>query len=159
MKPLTETPSARRPRLSHELKMQLKDIMTLSPITASEETCVAGALKILNDRHIHHLPVTRPLSGGGQEVVGIVTERNLLSARSVFLGTQMEEPKDTLTLGIHLKGIMVKPVISLPQDAPVKEAVRLMREKNIGCIPVVEGRALVGIVTGRDMLKVLWEFL
>lgn len=149
----------RKPRLNGEFKMQIRDIMTLHPVTAGEETCVAEAFKILNGRHIHHLPVTRPLPGGGQEVAGIITERNLLSTRSVFLGTKMEEPKDTLTLGIHLKGIMVKHVITLPPDAPVKDAVRLMREKNIGCIPVVDGRALVGIVTGRDMLKVLWEFL
>lgn len=149
----------RKPRFNREFKMQLRDIMTLNPVTADEETCVAEAFKILNERHIHHLPVCRPLPGGGQEIVGLVTERNLLSARSIFLETKMEEPKDTLTLGIHLKGIMVKSVITLPADASVKEAVRLMREKSIGCIPVVEGRALVGIVTGRDIMKVLWEFL
>lgn len=152
-------PVKHRTRLNPEFKMQIRDIMTLNPVTGTEDISVAAALNILNTRHIHHLPVTRPLPGVGQEVVGIVTERNLLSARSVFLGTKMEEPKDTLTLGIHLKGIMVKPVITLPPDASIKDAVRLMREKNIGCVPIVEGQALVGIITGRDMLKILWEFL
>lgn len=146
-------------RLQAELKMQIRDIMTLNPVTAHEEMTVAEAFKILNTNHIHHLPVVRPMSGGGQEVVGIVTERNLLAARSVFLGTSAEDPKDTLTLGIHLKGIMVRNVTTLPPGASIKEAAKLMKERNIGSIPVVEGRTIVGIVTGRDMLKVLLEFL
>ena len=145
------------PRLRPDAKMQLRDVMTLNPVTAHEEMITAEALKILNKNHIHHLPVTRAMPNGKQEVIGIVTERNLLSARSVFLGTKMEEPKDTLTLGIHLKGIMIRPVITLPPEATIKEAATLMRERNIGCVPVVEGHALVGIVTGRDMLKILCE--
>ena len=147
------------PRLRPDAKMQVRDVMTLNPITAHEEMTTAEALKILNKNHIHHLPVIRALPDGKREVIGIVTERNLLSARSVFLGTKMEGPKDTLTLGIHLKGIMIQPVIKLPPEATIKEAATLMRDRNIGCVPVVDGRALVGIVTGRDMLKILCEWM
>jgi acetoin utilization protein AcuB len=49
------------------------------------------------------------------------------------------------------KGVMSEPAITIAPEATVKDAARLMREHKIGCLPVVEGHTVVGIVTETDL--------
>jgi CBS domain-containing protein len=58
---------------------------------------------------------------------------------------------------IAVKEVMNEPVIVIAPYASVQEAARIMIEKKIGCLPVLEGRKLVGIVTETDMLKLVAE--
>lgn len=55
---------------------------------------------------------------------------------------------------LQVRDIMTKDLITLPPDAPVIEAFRLMSSKNIGRIPIIQDDAIVGIVTRTDILKV-----
>jgi CBS domain-containing protein len=48
-------------------------------------------------------------------------------------------------------------VITISSDATVREAARVMMEKKIGCLPVLEGESLVGIVTETDILRYVVE--
>jgi acetoin utilization protein AcuB len=48
---------------------------------------------------------------------------------------------------------MSEPAVTIAPEAMIKEAVRLMLEKKIGCLPVVQGHTLVGIVTETDLLR------
>jgi CBS domain-containing protein len=52
---------------------------------------------------------------------------------------------------------MSKHVVSIPADTSIRAAARLMMEKKLGCLPVVEGERLVGLVTKGDMLRYLAE--
>jgi len=56
-----------------------------------------------------------------------------------------------------VKDVMSHGSVSLPPTASVKEAVKLMRDKNIGSILVIEEAKLVGIFTERDLVKLLAE--
>jgi CBS domain-containing protein len=58
---------------------------------------------------------------------------------------------------IKVKEIMTNHVITISRDASVKEAARLMMEKKIGCLPVVENEKLVGLVTETDILRYVLE--
>ena len=53
---------------------------------------------------------------------------------------------------MQLKDVMKSEVISVGQDSTVTDAARRMREANIGCLLVLEGDSLMGIVTDRDLL-------
>jgi CBS domain-containing protein len=59
---------------------------------------------------------------------------------------------------IKVKEIMTNHVITISRDASVKEAARLMMEKKIGCLPVVENEKLVGLVTETDILRYVLEY-
>jgi CBS domain-containing protein len=54
---------------------------------------------------------------------------------------------------LRVKEVMSEPAITISPEATIKEAARLMIERKIGCLPVVEGGRLVGIVTETDILR------
>ena len=59
---------------------------------------------------------------------------------------------------LRVKEVMSEPAITISPEATAKEAARLMLEHKIGCLPVVEGHALVGIVTETDILRHVVSF-
>jgi acetoin utilization protein AcuB len=50
---------------------------------------------------------------------------------------------------------MSEPPITVSPEVRVTKAARLMMEKKIGCLPVVEGETLVGLVTETDLLRLI----
>jgi CBS domain-containing protein len=99
---------------------------------------------------IRHLPV---LDEG--RVVGVVSQRDLFrSALAAALGYG-EKGQTMLMRTLRVKEVMHEPAITISPEATAKEATRLMIENKIGCLPVVEGRTLVGILTETDILRYL----
>jgi predicted transcriptional regulator len=97
---------------------------------------------------LRHLPV---LDEG--RVVGVVSQRDLFrSALAAALGYG-ERAQKTLLRTIRVKEVMSEPVITVSPEATVKEAAHLMVEHKIGCLPVLQGHTLVGIVTEADVLR------
>jgi CBS domain-containing protein len=97
---------------------------------------------------LRHLPVLDEM-----RVVGVVSQRDLFrSALAVALGYG-ERAQKTLLRTIRVKEVMSEPVITVSPEATVKEAARLMVEHKIGCLPVLQGHTLVGIVTEADILR------
>ncbi len=56
---------------------------------------------------------------------------------------------------VRVKEIMVYPVITVTPETPVAEAVDILMQRGIGCLPVVEMGKLVGLVTKTDLLRCL----
>ena len=52
---------------------------------------------------------------------------------------------------------MTEKVVTISPEATVKEAARIMIDKKIGCLPVVEGMKLIGIITETDILRYVLE--
>jgi len=52
-----------------------------------------------------------------------------------------------------IKDVMKKKVVTVTPETPIKDAAYLMKEKRIGCVPVVSAGALVGLVTTTDILR------
>jgi CBS domain-containing protein len=132
---------------------RVKDIMAKEVSTLGRNDTLDLADDIMTLDRIRHLPV---LEEG--QVVGVVSQRDLFrSALAAALGYG-EKAQKTLLRTIRVKEVMSEPAITVSPEATVKEAARLMIEKKIGCLPVVERHALVGIVTETDILRYVVSF-
>lgn len=121
--------------------------MTREVVTASPGTTLAEGLALMNERRIRHLPV---LENG--VVVGIVSDRDLRGAAPPQ-GSLPEEERYQFLRQHRVAEIMHGEVVTVEQGTPIEEAARTMATRKIGCLPVLEGGALVGILTASDLLR------
>jgi acetoin utilization protein AcuB len=124
--------------------MLVRDIMTAPPVVISPETTLEDAYRIMNEKQIRHLLVT-----AGEKLVGVVTDRDLRLATSAL------SPKP-LPVGTRVADVMCHDPVTADTLDPVEDAAFRMRERKIGCLPVMNGgETLAGIITGIDLLDAL----
>jgi CBS domain-containing protein len=138
---------------------RVSDVMTTSVVTVDRITPYQEIDRLLTEHRISGLPVLKM----GREVVGVVTEADLLAAenernrRARMLGLvggrwlHRKHPHVSLNAGT----LMTAPAVTIAPDATIPAAARLMNTHHIRRLPVVDGRGhLVGIVSRRDLLSV-----
>jgi acetoin utilization protein AcuB len=122
--------------------------MVRAPAFVDENDSMKKAMDLLKNREIRHLPVLR----GGEKLVGILSETDIKQASpSPATGLDIREIYYLLDK-VVVKQIMTRRPYTISPQASVEEAALIMREKKIGCLPVVEGGRLVGILTETDIL-------
>jgi CBS domain-containing protein len=130
----------------------VRDIMTTEVTTLGRNDSLQLAKDIMTLGRVRHFPV---IEDG--KVVGIVSQRDLYKASLGSVMKYGEKAQRAFLEGIAVKEVMSDPPITIAPHASVQEAARLMMEKKIGCLPVLEGAQLVGLVTETDMLKLVVE--
>jgi len=129
--------------------MRVRDRMISNPTTVRPNSDPIAAQMLLQYNNFRRLPV---VDEGGR-LVGIVTDSDL----ELFLATA---PSPGVIKRQHrIDQLMTAPVITVPPDYPLEEAAQLMLKHKIGCVPVLEGEQLVGIITRDDILAQLVEAL
>ena len=123
--------------------MLVREVMHVSPVSIRPETTLEAANTVMQERGIRHLPVVQD-----NRVVGIVTDRDLRLATSSLT-------RQPLPPSAPVSAVMSRPVQTAHPLDPIESAARVMRELKIGCLPVIDGPDLVGIVTGVDILDAL----
>jgi acetoin utilization protein AcuB len=127
--------------------------MMRNPVFVDENDSMKKAMDLLKDREIRHLPVLKD----GEKLVGIVTERDIKQA-SPSPATALEIREIYYLLDkVKVKQIITRRPYTISSTAPIEEAALIMREKRIGCLPVVEEGRLVGILTETDILDAFIE--
>ena len=124
----------------------VKDSMTREIVTISPDDTAGAALAACRERRIRHLPV---LTEG--RLVGIVSDRDLRSA----IPAMGDSARAAALQEMLVKDVMVGDVVTALPDDPIEHAANVMREMRIGCLPVVEGGELVGILTSSDVMTAL----
>ncbi|GAA6746551.1 acetoin utilization AcuB family protein [Thermus brockianus] len=124
--------------------MLVKDVMRSPVVTVGPDATLEEAYRLLLERGIRHLPVVAE-----GRLLGIVTDRD------IRLATSHLNPKGPCPTCALVAEVMIKEVVTAHPLDPVEEAARVMRERKIGSLPVLEEGALVGIVTGIDLLDAL----
>lgn len=127
----------------------VRDLMTDAVVTFSPRDNLADLADRMADEHIRHAPIV----DRDGELVGLVTERDL--ARFA-LADSPDAPLsvEREALGARrIREIMGTEVDTLEPDAPLRDAAELLLENKIGCVPVVEGRRVVGILTEADFVR------
>ncbi len=130
----------------------VRDIMTTEVTTLGRNDSLQLAKDIMTLGRVRHFPV---LDDG--KVVGVVSQRDLYKASLGSVMKYGEKAQRAFLEGIAVKEVMSDPPITIAPHASVQEAARLMMEKKIGCLPVLDGAQLVGLVTETDMLKLVAE--
>lgn len=127
----------------------VRDLMTEKVFTLKPKDDLAALYDLMDSRHVRHVPIVD--SEG--ELVGLVTDRDL--SRSA-LGAVEELPlsveRDILRRR-RIRDIMATEPDSIEPDATLKEAAEILLENKVGCLPVVEGLHLVGIITEADFVR------
>jgi len=109
---------------------QVAEVMGTELFTLTPDTVVASAQRLAFDNDIQHMLV---LDGG--TLTGIVCDEDLRTAsRDALVGELMRTP-----------------VLCIAPDTTLDEAIELMEEHGVSCLPVVKGTALVGIVTRKGL--------
>ena len=134
--------------------MLVKHRMTPNPITITPDTKVPDALKLTRDKGINYLPVM----GKRDKLAGIVSRGDLMQAAPSKATTLSVFEANYLLAHLEVQEIMNEP-ITISEDTPVEEAARLMVQRGIGCLPVMRGKDLVGIITETDIFKAFVEIL
>ena len=124
----------------------VEDSMTREVVTLAPEATAKEALALCRERRIRHLPVVQ-----GGSLVGIVSDRDLRSATPAF-----GDPARAAALEeVRVSSVMSRDVVVARPKDPIEGAASAMRGARIGCLPVVEGEELAGIVTASDVMGAL----
>jgi len=121
------------------MSVQARDIMVRNVITAKEEMTVEDAVKLMNKHEIGCLVVVEK-----GVPIGIVTERDLLKRVMA---------KSKALRKLKVRQIMSSPLISAKPTLEIEEATRIMFQKRVKKMPVVEKGKLLGLMTLTDILR------
>ena len=127
----------------------VRDWMTPNPITIRDDASLPDAHQLMADYTVRRLPVVD--SKG--KLVGIIARSDVREA----------EPSDATTLSIYelnyllaklkIDKIMTRDVVTVTPETTIAETAKLMLDKKIGGIPVVEDDKVVGIITESDIFR------
>lgn len=135
--------------------MRARDVMSSPVVTVTTTTTVKEAADLLASRGFTAMPVL----DDDDELIGIVTEADLVHDRF---------PRDARYRSVHpdyrcaptprttlVGDVMTSPAIAMGQGADVVDLVTVMLDERIRSLPIVDGSTVVGVVTRRDLLRVL----
>ncbi len=126
--------------------------MTRDPKTVSPADSLAHAAKVMRDFRIHHLPVVEE-----ERLVGILSDTDLRNA--ALAAGQAPVPGELPVTDRKVGEVMQAEVWSLTPEDSVEDALLILRRKKFGCLPVVSGDRLVGILTKTDMIDTFVDVL
>lgn len=135
--------------------MLVKDRMTSNPVCGNPEMPVTEAQTLLEEHNIRHLPVV----DGEGKLVGLVTHRSLMQAIPSNARKFSPFVINYALARITVQNIMVRDVITIGEDVALEEAARIMADRKIGCLPVMRGGNLVGIISDSDLFNSMVNLL
>ena len=132
--------------------LKVRDLMTADPTTLKRNDKLTLADDIMRLGRVRHLPV---VDDDDQTLVGIVTQRDLFrDALAQALGYGRHAQRKILD-SLSVKDVMNTSVITTTPETSLVEAARLLTERKIGCLPVVENGRIVGILTEGDFVALV----
>lgn len=131
--------------------IKVSQLMTEKVVTALPKTTIFEAEKTMIGQGFRRLPIV--LEG---KVIGIITSMDIIR----FFGSgevfkYLKSGTITQVLNTPVLEIATKEVATITPEADVGQAAKIMREKNLGALPVVQNEKLVGIITERDFFKII----
>jgi CBS domain-containing protein len=127
---------------------RVRDIMGRQLVTISAGDRLSTVEDIMTLGHVRHMPVVQ----AGQ-LVGVVSERDLLRASLSVLSEHRDDERRAFMHMVEIERVMSTPPIVVQPDATIEEAALIMAESRIGCLPVLDGDQLLGMITETDILR------
>ena len=126
----------------------VRELMTGALVTVGPETALLEARELMRKERIRHLLVTED-----RRLVGIVTDRDIrlhLPSQATSLSAG---EVNYLLARLPVSRVMARTLVTVEPDRDARAAAQLMLDHRIGCLPVLEGHALVGIITETDVVR------
>ncbi len=130
-------------------QLKVGNVMRTEVSTLGRNDKLSIAEDLMKQGRIRHLPV---LNDDG-DLCGIITQRDLFRGallKALGFGSRAE---DQILNTVVVKEVMTDDVQTTTPDTPLVEAAKVMIERKIGCLPVVDGGRLVGILSEGDFVK------
>jgi acetoin utilization protein AcuB len=124
--------------------------MTKKVFTVSPDDSVSDALRLMKEQGIKHIPVVM-----GDRIKGIISDRDIKEFTPSKATSLDIYELHYLLAQAKVKDIMKTEVITTTPDTPVEAAAMTMFDRHIGSLPVVERGRLTGIISDRDIFRVL----
>jgi CBS domain-containing membrane protein len=132
-----------------DAELRVEDLMAERVFSVRPDDDLATVRDLMDDHHIRHVPVV----DDEENLVGLVSHRDLLRSALV---EQTEVPRfveEVVLEGARVREVMSTDVESVNPATPLREAAEIMLETKYGCLPVVAGTRLVGILTEADFVR------
>lgn len=130
--------------------MFVADWMTRQVITVEPQESVLRAMHLMRDRGIKHLPVVKD-----GRLAGVISDRDI-KAFCPSKATSLDVYEINYLLSkAEVQEAMGPRLLTIAPDAPVEEAALMMLDENVGCLPVVAGDTLAGIISDKDIYRAL----
>jgi len=133
-------------------KLRVCDVMTKEVTTLKRNDVLTLASDIMQLGRIRHLPV---LDDDGVTLAGILSQRDLFRgalARALGYG---EHAQRKMLESLRVKEVMTTDLVTTSPDTLLTEAARVLMERKIGCLPVLEAGRMVGILTEADFVAIV----
>lgn len=127
--------------------MLVSKIMTRNPIFIHPHLSLTEARSLMDREKIGHLPVLDK----NNALAGLITAVDLLQAGPSSATTLDMYEISYLLSKLTVDRVMEKDVITVQENETIEEAARIMADRGIGCLPVMNGQLLVGIITDTDI--------
>ena len=127
----------------------VEEVMSTDVFTLGRNDNLSVADDLMKQQRIRHIPVVN--SDG--DVCGILTQRDLFRGillKSLGYGTRAEQ---RILDSLSIKDAMHEEVLTISPDSALSDAATLMLSKKVGCLPVVDGERLVGMISEADFVK------
>ena len=137
--------------------MYVKNIMRKDPVTISPEASFYEARALIHEKGVRHLPVIDK----NTRIVGLVTDRDIREA-SPSDATMLSVQELHYLLGkLRVSAIMTPAdkLITVTPSTMIEKAAQLMHDNKVGCLPVLDGKELVGIISEADILEVFVDVM
>lgn len=125
----------------------VEQFMAIDLFTVRPADVLDLAASLMHWRHVRHVPV----EDDSGRLIGIVSHRDLIEL--------MASGKCGHSPGITVQDVMRTEIVTVAPETPTLSALEIMRDQNIGCLPVVQDGRLVGIITAHDFLTVSTKLL
>ena len=132
----------------------VRDIMVTNLTTLPRESSLLDAAITMRRSSLRHLLVV-----DGEKLVGIISERDVQRCAPSLLSPITQEEYNSIFENTPIERVMFRNPLTVTPDSPIRDAVALMLDRKVGCLPVVEGERVVGILTRSDVLSLVMSFL
>jgi CBS domain-containing membrane protein len=133
--------------------MSVRDLMTEDVISIRANEDLLTARELMWDHDIRHLPVV----DDDNELIGLLSHRDLLQVTEKAESSLPLSAQNDLLQSTRVREMMVQEVATTEPDEDIRRAAQLMVENKFGCLPVVSGGRLAGIITESDFVRFLAE--
>ncbi|MGK5093776.1 CBS domain-containing protein [Deltaproteobacteria bacterium TL4] len=135
--------------------IKVKDIMTTDLYVLQENDSVNLSRFLMESKRIRHVPIVNL----DYDFIGLLTHRDLLALSVSTLAGISEEELAAIQRSIAVKDVMNVGIKTISPELDLRSAAKMILDQKFGCLPVVKGKKLVGIVTEADFVRITLQLL